>query len=199
MKRLITAIMTLLLGASVFGANYNTALTKGIQVNGFIKTYCIATITPIESNANSTIGVPFNIMGNDINYQADKRLGREIARWSVATNLSNVKLIFNATPLQSDSDASVSVNYYMTFRLCYDGEDASGNTTTTVDYVTVPSDSQDHVTTITNPTAVDNETLPVISLDQDVRIMLYEYSTAEKEAWPTGYYYGDVVLTLEGA
>lgn len=198
MKKTIIAIITILLGASAFAATYNSPLTKGILINGFIKTYCIATITPIEANSSSTIGVPFNIMGSDVSYQADQRLGREVARWSIATNLSNTRLIFNATPLQSDSDALVKVNYFMTFRLCYYGEDASGNTTTTIDYVTVPSDSQDHITMITNLASTNNEVLPIISLDQDVRVMLDNYSSSEKEAWPTGYYYGDVVLTLEG-
>lgn len=198
MKRITFVILSILLCASVYGATYNTALTKGIPINGFIKSYCITTITPIEENASSTIGLPFDIMGSDINYQADQRLGREIARWSVATNLSNVRLIFNATPLQSDSDASVAVNYYMTFRLCYESEDANQQSITVVDYITVQSNSTDLVKAITNTTTALGETLPLISLDQDVRIMLYNYSTAEKESWPGGYYDGTVTITLEG-
>lgn len=162
--------LSILLCASVYGATYNTVLTKGIPINGFIKSYCITTITPIEENA----------------------------RWSVATNLSNVRLIFNATPLQSDSDASVAVNYYMTFRLCYESEDANHQSITVVDYITVQSNSTDLVKAITNTTTALGETLPLISLNQNVRIMLYDYSTAEKESWPGGYYDGTVTITLEG-
>lgn len=202
MKKLFTiAFLILVLCSSLFAAaTYLSNQVGDIKIYGFINEYVILYVTPIEMNKGSTIGMPFDLTGSDVAYKdPNLHIGREIATWSFATNLENVTLSINATPLVNDISPETEINYYLHFSYTYVGEDSSGNTKEITDYITVPSNSTDVVTNISNYSEyVVGTGLPIISMDNDVRITLFDYPASEKEAWADGFYYGNVTLTLEG-
>lgn len=194
MKKILLVAMTILLCASLFAAaELKENYTRDILINGFVKSYCITNIRPIMDSSNPLVGMPFDIMGDDIKLKSDLKLGREIARWDIATNLDNVTLTFNITPLTSDSDGT-QIAFYLTFRIAYDGPTPSGFGTI-VDYYSIPSDSANHVVLVTNRSGED--VLPVISLDQDIRFMLAQDYSSVENSWPYGAYHSTVTLLLE--
>lgn len=201
MKKILTVLIILLLSVScVFAAfELKKQYSNGIDINGFVKSYCIANFYPITDSTNDGVGMPFDIMGSDINYQADHRFGREIARWTIATNLVPV-ITINATPLVSVDNPAVSIDYILSFRLAYDGDDGNGNSITTIEYFDVYSNSTNVIkSTFTGLVTPEGDILPLISLNEDIRFMLQRnYTTAEKNAWPNGSYQATVTMTLEG-
>ncbi len=195
MKKII-AILVFALIACMFlvaAPTLKTALSKGVQIYGYIDQYCLLYVTPIEATSNSSSGIPFSIEDSTVTYNsADVRLGREIGTWSFATNMSSVTLTFNAGKLTHEDDDTYQLGYYITFRYAYDSIDVSGNTRVASGYMTIHS-GEEYTETITNDSGESD--IPVISMDKDVRLMFdqnYDVSN-----YPAGYYTADVVIQME--
>ena len=192
MKKIIAFFSLILTCFSLFAADtYLDNLSRGVQIYGYIDQYCIVYITPIQAQSGSAIGFPFSIEDSGIVHKpSDLRLGRQIATWSFATNMSSIRLSFNATPLVNEDDPEYSLNYYITFR--YDYADSSGNSV--MDYITVHSGTETTQHTLTN--YAEGDEYPIISMGNDVRFQLdgtYEFSD-----YPVGFYYSNIYITLEG-
>ena len=208
MKRKIIIILTMitLVATSLFAyPQYLANQVSSVKIYGFIKEYTILYITPIEISENSAIGMPFDIMDSSVRYNAPASetlpvTGREIASWSFATNTPSPTLTIKAFPLVNEQDSSTSVNYYMVFKYSYVGEDAGANATTVTGYLTVPSDGneQTYSAELSNIAEYTSNALPVISMDDDVRIMLYNYDETTRNNWPAGFYFSTVNITLTG-
>ena len=175
---------------------YMSSLSKDVRIYGFIDKYCLVFVTPLEAQDTSSLsGMPFDITGTDIKYKPDDTehvLGREIASWSFATNVSEITLRFNATPLANEEDNTATLDYYLTFRYQYNGEN-----TVHTGYIPVLSGVEKSVT-LTNVSSGDS--IPIISMGMDVRFQLSkDYPNIEDTSvYPTGFYYADVVITMEG-
>lgn len=195
MKKIIAILISIFICFSLFSAQtYLDNLSKGTQIYGYIDQYCLIYITPIQAQSGSAIGFPFSIEGSDIVHRpSDLRTGRQIATWSFATNMSAIRLKFNATPLVSEDDSNYKLNYYLTFRYEY-ASDISGTSTSSVsDYITVHSGEE---TTVTLENYNEESEVPIISMGNDMRFQLdgtYDFSD-----YPVGFYYSDIYITLEG-
>ena len=216
-KKLFSIISILLVSASLFAARsvtYKEDLTNCIQFYGYLNEYCTLNITGLNQSGN--VGMPFSIMDSSVSYNAsDIRLGREIASWSLSTNASEVKIIIKPEPLICEDDETKFFNYYLTFRYEYadakTGKDLTGyivahsdatspvviNKTTTATASDFNSVTNNYVE-LSNK-ASDDSTLPIISINKDVRFMLDKaYSSTEFDNYPDGYYYAKVKIQVEG-
>ncbi len=196
MKRIVSTIaFALLLCYSVFGAKtYLDNLSQGIQIFGYVDHYCTVYVEGLEAQEGSSIGMPFSITDATIAHNSsDNRVGREIASWSFATNMSTVNLTFNASPLVHEDNSNYILNYYITFRYEYSTIDIFGNKTTNMGYMNVHS-GEPYQTTIYNNSA--GTEVPIISMNRDVRLQLDQvYDVSD---YPDGFYYATVVIEMEG-
>ncbi len=214
MKRIISTIIVLLLGTSIFaGYTYLDNLVKDLTIYGYLDEYVILYVNPITASSSSTTGMPFDITGSDVKYNAsDKRLGRQVCFWSFATNMPKVKLTITADPLTNENNSSFKINYYMTFAYEYSKVDANGGSSDVIGYLTMHSgQTENQLYNYTGNTLTEsgisflmidnvngNEAMPVISMNKDVRIMFDENAPADFQNYPEGYYYSDVTIVLEG-
>ncbi len=196
MKRIVSTIaFALLLCSCVFGAKlYLDNLSQGVQIFGYVDHYCTVYVEGLDAASGSNIGMPFSITDATIAHNSsDTRVGREIASWSFATNMSTVNLTFNASPLIHESESNFTLNYYITFRYEYSTIDIFGNKTTNMGYFNVHS-GEPYQTTIYNNSA--GTEVPIISMNRDIRLQLDRvYDTSD---YPDGFYYANVVIEMEG-
>ncbi len=196
MKRIVSTIaFALLLCFSVFAANkYLDNLSSGIQIFGYVDHYCTVYVEGLDAESGSNIGMPFSIADATIEHNTlDTRVGREIASWSFATNMSAVNLTFNATPLVHEDDTNFTLDYYITFRYEYSTIDIYGNKTTNMGYFNVHSGEPFHTTIYNNSAGTE---VPIISMNRDVRLQLD--GTYDIASYPDGFYYATVVIEMEG-
>lgn len=198
MKKILTYLTILFLSCvQCFAAKtYLDNLSKGIPVYGYIDQYCIIYTTPIEATSTPPVGMPFAIDSSDVAYNANDTnhvMGREIATWSFATNMSSVRLTFNAEPLVHEEDSSYSLGFYMTFRYEYASENENGDSVTVNGYIPVHS-GDEKVETMTNHIGASG--FPIISMAKDIRFQFdqaYDFSD-----YPSGFYYSNITITMEG-
>ncbi len=214
MKRTLAIILIALLGSCLFAATYLDNLIKSALIYGYIDEYVILYVETISGDSSSTTGMPFDITGSDVAYNSsDLRLGRQICYWSFASNLTNVTLSFTANPLENESDSSYAINYYMTFAYEYAKIDSSGSTSDVVGYITVHSGetenhinhyigntlSEEGVSSVTITNVSGDESMPIISMDKDVRVMFDSTTPTDFSDYLEGYYYATITITLEGS
>ncbi len=213
MKRIISFLIVLLLCMNLFGAKvYLENLVKSLTIYGYLDEYVLLYVEELEANSNSTTGMPFDITGDDVKYnERDTRMGRQICSWSFATNMPTVKLSITANPLTSDTDSTFKINYYMTFAYEYAKIDSNGNTSDVIGYLTMHSgQTQNHLNnyvgntlvepgisalTITNTSGV--ESMPIISMNKDIRFMFDSTAPENFDSYPAGYYFSTVTIALE--
>ncbi len=197
MKRILSIIaISLLLCFSLFSAKvYLDNLSSGIQIFGYVDHYCTVYVEGLDAvDSGSDIGMPFSIADATIAHNSlDNRVGREIASWSFATNMSTVNLTFNASPLVHEDDTSFKLNYYITFRYEYSTIDIFGNKTTNMGYMNVHSGEPYHTTIFNNSAGTE---VPIISMNRDVRLQLDQ--TYDISDYPDGFYYATVTIEMEG-
>lgn len=208
----LVVLLVLLLAstASLFAkTTHETGLTKALELMGFIRQYHMVEILPIEENESKTLGygMPFDIMGNDVSYQSNKTIGRQIATWTIASTYAPISIEITAAPLMNLAQ-TVSIDYYLCFRYNYAKFNDNGiSTGSNNGYIVVSSDSNIASTDITEmPVKLENESTdgsgqiyPIISKSQDVRFMLSDYSDSEKANWPGGYYTSTVTIRIIGS
>lgn len=202
MKRLATCFIMLAVALSfqTFALTHDDALTRALDLMGFIREYHMVEIQPIkDETANHTqgYGMPFDIMGSDVSYKADKTMGRRIATWTIASTYAPVSVRISVTPLK-DLGQTTSIDYWLCFRYSYamfdDAGVASGYK---AGYIVVKSDASGggEKEILKNvSTGAGDQIYPIISNSQDVRLMLENYSQDVKEAWPGGYYSSTVTI-----
>ena len=204
MKRRLVCILLLamVLPVAVLFSSpiYMDNMSKDIRIYGFIYEYCNLFVSQIDANTNSSVGMPFDITDSTVRYVQDGH-GREIASWSFATNLSYVKLTFNATPMHFEDQAnypSLNLGYSLFFSYIYQGYSAQ-----TSGYIEVPSTGADVVQEFTNYTT-GGEGLPIISMDNDLRFMFDSESSSfissnvdDTTELPEGFYYATVTISME--
>lgn len=204
MKRRLVCILLLamVLSVSVLFSSpiYMDNMSKDIRIYGFIYEYCNLFVSQIDGNTNSSVGMPFDITDSTVRYVQDGH-GREIASWSFATNLSYVKLTFNATPMHFEDQAnypSLNLEYSLFFSYIYQGYSAQ-----TSGYIEVPSTGADVVQEFTNYTT-GGDGLPIISMDNDLRFMFNSESSSfissnvdDTTELPEGFYYATVTISME--
>ena len=204
MKRRLVCILLLamVLSVSVLFSSpiYMDNMSKDIRIYGFIYEYCNLFVSQIDGNTNSSVGMPFDITDSTVRYVQDGH-GREIASWSFATNLSYVKLTFNATPMHFEDQAnypSLNLEYSLFFSYIYQGYSAQ-----TSGYIEVPSTGADVVQEFTNYTT-GGDGLPIISMDNDLRFIFNSESSSfissnvdDTTELPEGFYYATVTISME--
>ncbi len=213
MKRLFSIFVILLIGTSLFAQHkYLDTLVKDLTIYGYLDEYIILYVEEIQTDSANTIGMPFDITGSDVKYNnSDTRMGRQICFWSFATNMTNVKLSITADPLTSEKNSTYTINYYMTFSYEYSKIDSEGNTSDVIGYLTMHSgQTENHLTnyignaisgqdisylTISNKSG--NESMPVISMNKDIRFMFDEDAPSTFSSYPEGFYYSTVTITME--
>lgn len=209
-RAFLSIIIVAFVCASIFATTtHETGLTKALELMGFIRQYHMVEILPIEENESRTLGygMPFDIMGNDVSYQSNKTIGRQIATWTIASTYAPISIEITATPLE-DLAKTVSIDYYLCFRYNYAKFNDNGiSTGSNSGYIVVSSKADDTDPDVTSmPVKLENESTngsgqiyPIISRSQDVRFMFFDYSDSEKANWPGGYYTSTVTIRIIGS
>ena len=180
---------------------YLDNLEKGVKLYGYVDEYCNLFISPIEADSAVVSGMPFDITGTDVKFNAsDLTLGRQIAYWSFATNMPSIKLTFSATPLTSEDSSEYAINYYMTFKYNFWSLSSTGTLIENAGYITVHSGYNTTEKTFSNNVLVGGLplSLPIISMDNDIRFMFDETAPTSFSSYPSGYYSSTVNIYLEG-
>lgn len=204
MKNKIFCIAVFLLSIAAYGfaVTHEDNLTTPLELMGFIRQYHMVEIVPVEENeaGNQGFGMPFDIMGSDVSYKADRTTGRQIATWTIASTYAPISIRISAEPLQSIANPSVVIDYYLSFRYNYANFDDYGKSTgSTFGYIIVSSTEDSVSQELTNQSS-GGQIYPVISRSQDVRFMLSEkYTDSDKAQWPVGYYTSTIVIEVIGS
>lgn len=214
MKRLASVLVLLLLCMNLFAEKvYLDNLVKDLTIYGYLDECIILYVEEIAASTDSTTGMPFDITGSDVKYNStDMRLGRQICYWSFATNMASAKLSITADALTSEKDSNYKINYYMTFAYEYAKIDANGDTSDIIGYLTMHSGQTENnlynytgntltesgISSLTIVNESGNESMPVISMNKDIRFMFDADAPTDFSSYPEGYYYSTVTITLEG-
>jgi hypothetical protein len=197
--RLFTIIILLFVVAfNAFAASYNDSLKTSLEIEGFIAVYFKVNVTELEETGSLGYGMPFDITDDEVQYNStDQNLGRLIAKWDFASTQSPVYLKITASPMTFDTDPTIKLQYYISFKYKYamynsDGSYASDN----VGYILVDSENP-----MTDSVELKNTTADfpiVVSTQQDIRFMFKDGEDPTSSDYPAGYYSASITIEFTG-
>ena len=196
MKRFV--LITALLICSLFMCFADTEVylyesaAGSLPIYAHMDNYWVLSIDRI-THGGGTVGMDFDLLGDDISYNADASLGRLIAYWTFIVNL-NVpwRLKVHASPLTPEGGGDSVVHYHLTFNLNY----TNGQTLVSTDWQVNSSDDAGSFSYF--PNANGSYALSeVSSVFKQIRFMLNDYSEETKYGWDDGRYTATVSLVLE--
>ena len=200
--RFFTIIITLIFVSifSCFAQTYKEGLKTSLDLEGFVAIQHSVTITELKETGSLGYGTPFDITGDDVKYNAtNQNLGRRIATWDFSSTWSTVTLTVKASPMVSEADSSVTLDYYISFKYKFATFDETGNyvSDTTGYILTCSTDTDGETTTFTNVTK--KEHFPIIaSSEQDIRFMFVDGIDTTSSYYPSGYYTATVTIEFVG-
>ena len=180
--------------------------TNELSVRGFIRKYCMVKVYPINASGSASFGLPFNLLGDDVSYHEDTiNHGRIIATWIMASNYDQRTLTVTAAPLvfepgpNDDPNLSASINYKLILRYAFQSQNLDGSFSTTVRNAVVESNNVATQIDISNVTSL-GQNMPILATDSNeiIKLMLADYTTEQKNAWPNGNYSADVYFSIIG-
>lgn len=197
--RLFTIIILLFVVAfNAFAASYNDSLKTSLEIEGFIAVYFKVNVTELEETGNLGYGMPFDITDSEVQYNStDQNLGRLIAKWDFASTQSPVYLKITASPMTFDTDPTIKLQYYISFKYKYamynsDGSYASDN----VGYILVDSENPMEDSVELKNTTADFPI--VVSTQQDIRFMFKDGVDPTDSYYPAGYYSATITIEFTG-
>jgi len=171
------------------------SFTNAIGIEGFIIQSHSVTINPLSEN--TSYGMPFSIMGDDVKEATDKTTGRRIATWTLESTYSPLSVSIKATPLVHIT-GSTSIEYYISFKYSYEKYDDNGDIAGLEENFILVSTLAGEVSITLNNQSSNGQIYPIKSLSQDVKFMLHSYTDSEKDAWAGGSYIATVTITISG-
>lgn len=200
--RLFTIIITLIFVSifNCFALTYKEGLKTALDLEGFVAIQHSVTITELKETGSLGYGLPFDITGADVKYNSvNQNLGRRIATWDFSSTWSKVTLIVKASPMVSEADSNVTLDYYISFKYKFATFDEDGTyvSDSTGYILTCSTDTDGETASFTNVTK--KEHFPIIaSSDQDIRFMFVEGIDTSKSNYPSGYYTATVTIEFVG-
>lgn len=178
-------------------ARLQSSLTNAIGLEGFIIQAHTVTIEPLVESGSLGYGMPFSIIGDDVQEAVDKTTGRRIAAWNIESSYSPLKVSIKAAPLAHISE-DTRIDYYICFKYSYDKYDDNGGTVGLQEGWLVVSSTEGEVAATLSNQSPNGQTYPIASQSQDVRFMLHTYTDAQKDAWEGGVYIATVTIVVSG-
>jgi len=178
-------------------ARLQSSLTNAIGLEGFIIQSHTVTVAPLVESGSLGYGMPFSIVGDDVQEAVDKTTGRRIAAWNLESTYSPLRVSIKATPLKHVAEGT-RIDYYICFKYSYDKYDDSGGTAGLEEGWLVVSSTEGEVSATLGNQSPNGQTYPIASQSQDVRFMLHTYTDAQKDAWEGGAYTATVTIVVSG-
>ncbi|MBP5163025.1 MAG: hypothetical protein ILP16_08625 [Spirochaetales bacterium] len=164
-----------------------------LPVYGHMDTYWVLTVDRI-SHGGGTVGMDFDLLGDDIIYNADTSLGRLIAYWTFIVNLESPwRLRVHASPLAPEEGGDTRVNYYLTFNIDFPGDNGL---TVSTDWTLLSSENANDYSVFPYSDGTYSEA-EVFSSVKHIRFMLDQYTDEQRYLWDDGRYTATVSLILE--
>lgn len=164
-----------------------------LPIYGHMDTYWVLVVDRI-SHGGGTVGMDFDLLGDDITYNADTSLGRLIAYWTFIVNLDSPwRLKVHASPLTPEEGGDTNVNYYLTFNLDFPVDNGLPVST---DW-TVQSSGDINTFTLFPYSDGSYSEADVSSSVKHIRFMLDQYTEEQRYLWDDGRYTATVSLILE--
>lgn len=195
--RLFIIIMFLLFIVSfecfAASATYNENLKTSLDIEGFVAVYFKVNVTELDYNEKLEYGMPFDITSTKVQYNGtDKNLGWLIAKWSFASTQSPVNVKITASPMEFDTNPTITLDYYISFKYKYALYTKNGDfDKDVVGYILADSEEPSEPVTLSN----SSTDFPiVVSTEQDIRFMFKDGVNPSADTYPAGYYSATVTI-----
>lgn len=141
MKRLIVLLAILLSVSFCCIAVTQPAPTRHIPIQGVVGKVHSVSVSPIAVTSSTDIaGMPFDIMGSDVQSTLRPEQGRKIATWSLLTNYYPATLTVTVNPLQGVVTGE-TLNYSLYVKCLYSCVGSTGSMLTVDDALVVATNS----------------------------------------------------------
>lgn len=159
MKKSILFLTVLLMVPVICVAVSQPASSRHIPIQGIVGKVHSVSVSPITAASSSdTTGMPFDIMGTDVQSTLRPEQGRKIATWSLLTNYYPTTLSVTVNPMQGVVTGEI-LNYSLYIKYLYSCA-GSGGTTLTVDNALVVATNSNAANTVSRRLDVPSGSIP---------------------------------------